>query len=170
MYLSFFKKIYQKILESVLYLPYIKWHNIFIYRQLGVNVKEGTINKCTIYGPYNRLTLKKHAEINYGCFLLLRDRITIGENSTLAYNVSLITSSNPNAPYNILSKSLYPPMTAPIEIGNNVWIGANSTILAGIKIGDCSIIAAGSVVTKDVPPYTLVGGVPAKFIKKLEII
>lgn len=52
-----------------------------------------------------------------------------------------------------------------IEIGHNVWIGGRVTILRGCKIGDCSIIAAGSVVTKDVPAYSIVGGVPAKVIK-----
>ena len=52
-----------------------------------------------------------------------------------------------------------------IEIGNNVWIGDKSTILSGVKIGDNSIIAANSVVTKDIPPYSVVAGVPAKIIK-----
>ncbi|MBR1807885.1 MAG: CatB-related O-acetyltransferase [Paludibacteraceae bacterium] len=52
-----------------------------------------------------------------------------------------------------------------LEIGNDVWIGCNSTILRGIKIGDGAIIGANAVVTKDVPPYAIVAGVPAKVIK-----
>ena len=52
-----------------------------------------------------------------------------------------------------------------VEIGNDVWIGARATILDGVKIGDGAIIATGAVVTKDVPPYAIVGGVPAKIIK-----
>ena len=56
---------------------------------------------------------------------------------------------------------------APISIGNKAWIGFGVTILKGVTIGEGSDIAAGSVVTKDVPSYTLVGGNPAKFIKKL---
>lgn len=52
-----------------------------------------------------------------------------------------------------------------IEIGNDVWVGFGTTILAGVKIGDGAVIAAGAVVTKDVPPYAIVGGVPAKVIK-----
>ena len=59
---------------------------------------------------------------------------------------------------------------APIHIGKNVWIGANATVLAGVTIGDGAVVAAGAVVTKDVEPNTIVGGVPAKVIKKIEII
>ena len=57
---------------------------------------------------------------------------------------------------------------APIHIGKNVWIGANATILAGVTIGDGAVVAAGAVVTKDVEPNTIVGGIPAKIIKKIE--
>ncbi|MDI6644110.1 MAG: acyltransferase [Methanobacteriaceae archaeon] len=56
--------------------------------------------------------------------------------------------------------------TAPVKIGSDVWIGARVIIMPGVTIGDGSIIGANSVVTKDIDPYTIVGGVPAKFIKK----
>lgn len=56
----------------------------------------------------------------------------------------------------------------PVVIGNGVWIGANVTILGGVNIGDGAVVAAGAVVTKDVPAKTLVGGVPAKVIKQLQ--
>lgn len=54
-----------------------------------------------------------------------------------------------------------------IHIGNKVWIGSNSTVLPGVTVGDGAIIAAGAVVAKDVPPKTVVGGVPARVIKEL---
>jgi len=57
----------------------------------------------------------------------------------------------------------------PIVIGKNVWIGANATVVPSVTIGDGSVIAAGAVVTKDVPANVIVGGVPAKIIKKIEI-
>lgn len=57
----------------------------------------------------------------------------------------------------------------PITIGDDVWIGGHSTILPGVTIGNGAIVAAGAVVTKDVEPNTVVGGVPAKVIKKIEM-
>ena len=57
---------------------------------------------------------------------------------------------------------------APIQLGKNVWIGSNSTILQGVTIGDNAIVAAGSVVTKDVLANTIVGGVPARYIRSIE--
>ena len=56
----------------------------------------------------------------------------------------------------------------PIRIGKGVWIGANATVLAGVTIGDHAVVAAGAVVTKDVPARAIVGGVPARFIKYID--
>ena len=58
-------------------------------------------------------------------------------------------------------------MPAPIVLGRNVWVGSNSTILQGVTIGDNAVIAAGAVVTKDVAPDTIVGGVPARYIRHI---
>lgn len=57
---------------------------------------------------------------------------------------------------------------APIKLGKSVWVGSNATILAGVTIGDWAVVAAGAVVTRDVPPLTIVGGVPAKVIRKID--
>lgn len=86
--------------------------------------------------------------------------IKIGENVAISKNVIIRDSDNHIINGDVLG------MTQPIEIGNNVWIGIGALILKGVKIGDGSIIAAGAVVNKDVPPNTLVGGVPAKVIKE----
>lgn len=99
-------------------------------------------------------------------FIAARD-IIIGENSTLAYRVLVTTSANPNAPYNSLC-NIYPPKHQEVIIGRNVWIGAGAIILPGVTIGDGSVIAAGSVVNRDVPDNVMVAGVPAKVKKWLK--
>ncbi len=58
--------------------------------------------------------------------------------------------------------------SAPVVIGKNVWLGTRSIVMRGVTIGDHSVIAAGSIVTRDVPPYTLAGGSPAKVLKEIE--
>lgn len=114
-----------------------------------------------------KVFMAEHAQINAHCLLLSARDIHIGENSTLAYGVTVLTSANPNAPYNDLCK-IYPPLYAEVYIGDNVWVGARSVILPGVKIGNNVVIAAGSVVTKDVPENVMVAGVPAVVKKSLE--
>lgn len=63
------------------------------------------------------------------------------------------------------NNEFYNDIPAPAKIGSDVWLGSNSTILGGIVVGDGAVIAAGAVVTRDVPPYAVVAGVPAKIIK-----
>lgn len=94
--------------------------------------------------------------------------ITIGKNSTLAYRTLLTTNANPNAPYNELCK-LYPPIHQEIRIGDNVWIGAGVIVLPGCRIGNNSVIAAGSVVCSDIPDNCMSAGVPAKVKKRLTL-
>jgi acetyltransferase-like isoleucine patch superfamily enzyme len=62
----------------------------------------------------------------------------------------------------------YPRKVASVVVGAGAWIGASSVILAGVRVGECAVVAAGAVVTKDVAPYTLVGGVPARVIRSIE--
>ncbi len=109
------------------------------------------------------ITLGKGVFINAGCHFQDQGGITIGDHSLIGHNVVLATLNHgfPAAD----RSSLYP---APITIGKNVWVGSNATIVAGVTIGDNAIVAAGAVVTKDVAQNTIVGGVPAKFIRSLE--
>lgn len=113
-----------------------------------------------------KLLMAEHSQINAGCFLLTSDTITLGENTTLAYQVTILTSANPNYPYNELSK-IYKPMHAPVKIGDNVWVGARAVILPGVTIGNNVVVAAGSVVNRDVPDNVVVAGVPAVIKKRL---
>jgi acetyltransferase-like isoleucine patch superfamily enzyme len=105
----------------------------------------------------------KNVFINSGCRFQDQGGITIGDGVLIGHNVVLATLNHDIDPRK--RSTMHP---APITIRNNVWIGANATVLPGVTIGDGAIIAAGAVVTKDVPPNLIAGGIPAKMLKKIE--
>lgn len=92
---------------------------------------------------------------------MCRKQISIGNNTDIAAGVLIQDYDG-----HVLLPNTRETSALPISIGNNVWIGANSVILKGVTIGDGVVVAAGSIVTKDVPPKCLVGGVPAKIIRE----
>ena len=95
-----------------------------------------------------------------------RGGIYIGENVNIASNVSLWTGGHDyNDPYFRSMKT----NRGPIYIKNRVWIGPNVTILHSVTIGEGAVIAAGAVVTKDIPPFTICGGIPAKVLAQRSI-
>ena len=100
--------------------------------------------------------------INACCHFQDHGGVTIGDGCQIGHNVVFATLNHGLQPEE--RGITYP---APIVLGKNVWVGSNSTILQGVTIGDNAVIAAGAVVTKDVEPGTIVGGVPARFIKKI---
>jgi acetyltransferase-like isoleucine patch superfamily enzyme len=109
----------------------------------------------------------KAGEYSYvGPNCLIYPGVSIGRYTMLAQNVQIIGSDHN---YNIPGMPVTFSGRQTIEktiIGRDVWIGANAIIFTGVNIGDGAIVAAGSVVTKDIPPFTIFGGVPASFIKK----
>lgn len=109
------------------------------------------------------ITIGKDVFINSCCHFQDQGGITIGDGTMIGHSVVLATINHDLEPEK-MRKNHY----APITIGRNVWIGSNVTILPGITVGDWAVVAAGAVVTKDVPPLTVVGGVPAKVIKKIQ--
>ena len=102
--------------------------------------------------------------INQNCTLYDLGGIDIGDDVMIGPNVSLITSGHPIPP----SQRRDCVTAKPIKIGNNVWIAANVTIIGGVTIGDNAVIAAGSMVTKDVPANSLAGGNPARVIRSIQ--
>lgn len=110
------------------------------------------------------ITVGQNVFINSGCRFQDQGGITIGDGALIGHNAVLATLNHGFAPED--RASMYP---APIVLGRNVWLGANVTILPGVTVGDNAIVAAGAVVTKDVPANTVVGGVPAKAIKTIDI-
>ena len=108
------------------------------------------------------ISVGRNVFINAGCHFQDQGGIVIGDGVLIGPKVILCTLNHDFKP-----EERGTTIPSPILIGKNVWIGANVTIVPGITIGDNSIIAAGSVVTKNVPSNTVVGGVPAKFIKEI---
>ena len=98
----------------------------------------------------------------YNCTMLDYAEIRIGDNCLIGPNVGLYTTGHNIAPQDRHKTGF----AKPIIIGHNVWIGGHSCIMPGVRVGNGAIIAAGSVVTKDVEAFTVVGGNPAKVIKK----
>lgn len=109
------------------------------------------------------ITIGKNVFINMGCKFQDQGGIFIDDGALIGHNVVLATLNHDMKP-----ETRHDMIPKPIHIGKNVWIGSNSTILSGVTIGDGAIVAAGAVVTKDVEKNTVVGGVPAKFIKKCD--
>lgn len=109
------------------------------------------------------ITIGKNVFINSGCHFQDQGGITIGDGSLIGHNVVLATINHDLNPENG-RKNHY----APIFIGAHVWIGSNATILPGVSIGEWAVVGAGAVVTEDVPPFTVVGGVPARILKTIE--
>lgn len=107
------------------------------------------------------ITVGKNVFFNSGCKVQDQGGITIGDNALIGHNVVLATLN-----HNMDSEHRADLIPAPIHIGKNVWIGANAVVLPGVTIGDGAVIAAGAVVTKDVPENTVAAGVPAKPIRK----
>lgn len=105
----------------------------------------------------------KQVFINMGCKFQDQGGIFIGDGSLIGHNVVLATLNHAIPPED--RSSMLP---APIRIGRHVWIGANATVLPGVTIGDGAIIAAGAVVTRDVPENTIVGGVPARIMRQFK--
>ncbi len=101
---------------------------------------------------------------NTGLTLLDSGGVTIGQNVLIGPNVKIYTN---NHPLNVEERRQGFEIFKPVSIGNDVWIGGGSIICPGVNIGDNAVIAAGSVVTKDVAPDTLVGGNPAILIRTL---
>lgn len=117
--------------------------------------------KCD-YG-YN-IHVGKNFFANFDCIILDVCKVTIGDNCMMAPNVCVYTATHPLDAKTRISGLEY---GKPVTIGDNVWFGGNSVVLPGVTIGNNVVVAAGSVITKDVPNDVVVGGNPAKIIKHL---
>ena len=125
---------------------------------------------CYIESPYfanwggHHVHLGKNVYINSGLKLVDDTHIYIGDNTMLGPNVVLATAGHPIDPV-LREKQLQ--YNLPVRIGRNCWLGAGVIVMPGVTIGDNAVVAAGSVVIRDVPADTLVAGNPARIIRKI---
>lgn len=108
----------------------------------------------------HKVTLGQDILVSHEGWLQASGGLTLGSRIMMGPRVMLLTAN-----HDLLTRMT---QTAPIVVEDDVWIGAGSTVLPGVRIGKGAIVAAGAVVTKDVPAFTVVGGVPARVIKELE--
>lgn len=139
----------QKLMEKLTQKPIDKSFVMFppFYSECGRNIYIG-----------------KNVFINCCCHFQDQGGIFIGDGTLIGSFVVLATINHGLNPAQ--RSDNHPP---PIHIGKNVWLGSHCTVLPGVTIGDNSVIAAGAVVTKDVPAYSVAAGIPARVIKKIEI-
>ncbi|WP_290451625.1 glycosyltransferase [Paramuribaculum intestinale] len=129
------------------------------YKLMGMKIGSGTsINMRQYIISPESIAIGSHSHINRGCLIDGRGGCRIGDSVSISYNVSIITGGHDIQSNNFSGKYL------PINIGDNVWIGANAIILQGVSIGSGAVVCAGAVVTNDIDDHVIVGGVPAKKI------
>lgn len=116
-----------------------------------------------LYADFGKhIHVGEHVFINACCHFQDHGGVTLGDGCQIGHDVVFATLNHGLAP-----EERAHTFAAPIVLGRNVWVGAHATILSGVTIGDNAVVAAGAVVTKDVEANTVVGGVPAKFIKNI---
>jgi acetyltransferase-like isoleucine patch superfamily enzyme len=166
---SFAVPIYEVIGAIIFALPRNKMFNFF--KVTFLVVQGATIGKrITFYpgikiNPAKNITIGDDVDLAWGIIITTKGSVFIGDRTFVGYNTMIFSANHtvPPAPEKIF---LAGHQLSPVKIMNDVWIGAGCTILPGITVSEGAVVAAGSVVTKDVPEFTIVGGIPAKFIKK----
>jgi len=152
---KYLPRTYMPYAPGVKYIRYIMLKNIVEYAGINITVETGAL-----FSP----SIKIGDNSAIGEYCRVRENVVIGDNVMMGPGVQII-SDNHNFNDIATPMRLQGHTTHGVSIGNDVWIGSNAIILPGVKVEDHSIIAAGAIVTKDVPEYAVVGGNPAKVIK-----
>ena len=133
---------------------------------LGTEIPEGVTVLAPVYFDYGNYTkLGKGTFVNHGCYFMDGGTVTIGENVFIGPFCGFYTATHPMN-YTDRNKGLEKAL--PITVGDNCWFGANVSVMPGVTIGSGCVIAAGSVVTEDVPDNSMVAGVPAVVKKEIQ--
>ncbi len=163
-----FGQVWASILSIRLVYPPLR---TIMLRLLGSKVgRDSIIHPCSFFNIYRMgfkgFTIGDECFIGDECLFDLAESITLESEVTIAERVVFITHTNVGYDSHPLQQYI-PSMQKSILIKAGAFIGASSTILPGVTVGRCAVVAAGSLVKSDVPDNTIVGGVPAKFIKSL---
>lgn len=140
-------------------------------QMMGAKVGRGAIiHDITFFNTYRAgfsgLHLGKKCFIGEQCLFDLADRIELGDSVTLAERVTILTHTNVGYSDHPLQPH-FPSFSAPVAIDSGAFVGANATVMPGVRIGHCAFVAACSLVREDVPPRRVVAGVPAKVLRVL---
>lgn len=132
-------------------------------RLVGYRVDDGFRLFPPVYTDFGKnIKIGKDVFVNSGCCFQDQGGVTLGDGCLVGHNVVFATLD-----HDIRPERRGDMTAAPIVVGKDVWIGAHATILKGVTIGDGAIVAAGAVVTRDVPPNTIAAGVPARVVKTI---
>ena len=140
-------------------------------RLLGARIgRRSVLHDVRFFNLYRRglggLEIGNECFLGDECLLDLAEGIVLEDQVTLAERVLVLTHMNVGYADHPL-QAAFPPVAAPVRFGRGSFVGASVTLLAGVTVGAGAFVAAGSVVTEDVPPATLVGGVPARVLRRL---
>ena len=135
-----------------------------VIRELFGRAENAMINPPFYCDYGDHIFVGKNFFANYNCCFLDVGKITFGDNCLLGPNVCISTAGHPVHP--AARNTLY-EYGIDITIGNSVWIGANAVICPGVTIGDCCVIGAGSVVTRDIPAWSVAAGNPCRVIRRI---
>lgn len=157
-------------LHRILALPETVGYATGLLRHFGARIGENS----RVYTPltlvnagrdFTNLVLGNNVYLGHGAVLDLKNRIVLEDDVTISMGATIATHFHVGE---IPLKERFPSKTAPILIRGNVYLGSNVVVLSGVEIGKGSVIGAGAVVTGDIPPGVVAGGVPARILKKIE--
>jgi acetyltransferase-like isoleucine patch superfamily enzyme len=141
------------------YMPYVVRH-AFLRRYCGVRIGQDSSIAMGCFITGNNISIGDNTVVNRFTYLDGRVPLTIGNNVNISHYtlIQTLTHDPQNSDFVCLSK--------PVVIEDNVWVGARAIICPGVTVGEGAVVGAGAVVTRDVSPYTIVAGNPARFVKE----
>ena len=155
----------RKLLQKLNFMDRSDFSGISLVVKELLGTSDGAVINPPFYCDYgSHIRVGKNFFANYNCTIIDVAKVIIGNNCQMAPNVAIYTAGHPVHPDTRNTAYEY---GKEVRIGDNVWIGGNTVICPGVSIGDCCVIGAGSVVTKDIPAWTIAAGNPCRVIREI---